>query len=383
MNNREIMKALLAGEHIGFTPQWFMAFESVSLVKKLMPSEHYYDGYAEYPEEGEYGFGPIGAELLKREKGFNKYIERCAFPVGWGANAAFGHCGPGEYNKQVIEKFEDHFIVEYETGVRREVRLSPHFVHIYDHPVQSELQTDKVILPDPLKKERYEGIKQDILWAKQNGEWTVAWINGFFSAIHYFFREYTGFFMDFIDNPRGIKKIIEKNGKWTLEAARMLCESGVDCIGFCDDLGSGRSLLVSPEIYKEFIWPWHRKLCELAHSYGVKIHMHSHGAILPILRDIAEAGIDILNPIDPDEFMDLELVREAVGRRMVLCGGMDKHFFDWGRDEKALFLKNIVKNGRIYGPHILMDSGGIPDTVTKEEFDWLLVASAEIRNMKP
>ena len=110
--------------------------------------------------------------------------------------------------------------------------------------------------------------------------------------------------------------------------------------------------------------------------------MHSHGAILPILQDIAVAGIDIINPLDPDDKMLMGQAREAVGSKVVLCGGMNKHFFDWPRDKQAEYLKQVVKEGKENGPHILMDSGGIPENICKEDLKWFLSASYDIRREK-
>jgi uroporphyrinogen-III decarboxylase len=383
MNNRDIMKALLQNKKIRYVPQWLMAFFNIELVQKLVPAELQYDGYAEYPKAGEYGFLPMGSDRLSKEKMFNTYIDRCAFPVGWGANAAFGHSGPGEYNKKVIEKGKNHFTVKYETGAKWEIRTDPYFVRIFDLPVNDEDDLEDILLPDPGSENRYMGIREDILWAKENGEWTVGWINGFFSGVSYFLRKYDAFLMDLVDNPDFAKKLIQKNGEWALASAAKLCEYGVDCIGFCDDLGSECSLLISPDMYRDFIWPWHRKLCGLAHNYGVAVHMHSHGAISPILKDIASAGIDILNPLDPDEGLSISEVRRIVGDRMILCGGLSKHFFSMDRDEKAVVLKSAIEYGQKYGPYILMDSGGIPENVTSCEFDWFLSMSRDLRGNRP
>ena len=110
--------------------------------------------------------------------------------------------------------------------------------------------------------------------------------------------------------------------------------------------------------------------------------MHSHGAILPVAGDLAAAGIDILNPLDPDDQMPMADVRQAVGPRVVLCGGMNKHFFDWSRDEQVSHLRRVLADGRALGPHILMDSGGVPDNVTRPWFDWFLATSRDLRGQR-
>ena len=55
--------------------------------------------------------------------------------------------------------------------------------------------------------------------------------------------------------------------------------------------------------------------------------------------------------------------------RMVLCGGMDKHFFDWHEGQQNDFLARLLDQTRQLGPFILMDSAGIPDNVGRQDFD--------------
>jgi hypothetical protein len=380
MTNRELMRAILAGERLEFTPQWLMAFANMLLVERVIPKEMHYDGYYLYPGKGQYPFAALGEEGLIQRRRFNDYIDGCAFPIGWGAHAAFGHGGPGEFNCKVLESRGDGFIVEYETGVKKEVNYRPHNTRAFGYPITDESDLDKIRLPDPKDPERYRGFAQDVAWAKENGQWTIGWVNGFYSGIHYFLRPFEDLCLDMALNPGRVKKLADLVGGWNLAAAQMMCERGVDCIGLCDDLGSGTSLLFNPAIYRGVFWPWHKKLCDLVHAYGAVVHLHSHGAILPLLPDLAAAGIDVLNPLDPDDKMPMDKVRAAVGPKVVLCGGMHKLFFEWTGDEQATHLKEVIANGRRYWPHILMDSAGILDSVDKPGFDRFLQLSREIRH---
>ena len=90
--------------------------------------------------------------------------------------------------------------------------------------------------------------------------------------------------------------------------------------------------------------------------------------------------MDILNPLDPDDDMPMDKVREVAGEKMVLCGGMDKHFYDWDRDTRYTSLQKIIRRGRKSAPHILMDSGGIPENVNRPTFDDFLAMSEELRS---
>jgi hypothetical protein len=382
MTNREMMRAILAGERLDFTPQWLMGFANLALVERVIPKELHYDGYYLYPSKGQYPSDALGEEKLIRRKSFNDYIDGCAFPIGWGAHSSFGHSGPGEFQCKVIELRADGFIVEYETGVKKEINFKPHNTRTFCYPVRDEGDFDKIRLPDAGDPQRYRGFAQDVAWAKRNGQWTIGWVNGFFSGIHYFLRSFEDLCLDMGLNSGLVKKMADLVGGWNLKAAQMMCERSIDCIGFCDDLGSGSSLLFSPAIYRRLFWPWHKKLCDLVHAYGAVVHMHSHGAILPVLPDLAAAGIDLLNPLDPDDKMPMDQVRAVVGLKVVLCGGMHKLFFEWTADEQSRHLKEVMANGRRCWPHILMDSAGILDSVDKKWFTGFLQLSREIRNQR-
>jgi uroporphyrinogen-III decarboxylase len=379
MNHRETMQSLLAGEKPQTIPLWIMGFSGQAAVKNLIPKELIYPFYYEYPSDDEYGFESIGIENIDRQILFNNYIDRPGFPIGRGTNASFGHCGPGEFNKKIIEKSINHMVVEYETGAKKKIQYEPWFTHSFDLPVSCEEDLDKLNLPDPSDPLRYEGFKQDVMYAKSRGEWTVGWINGVFSSVHYFLMEYQDFFMGLALEPEFMKKLLSLVGNWTLKVEEMLCRCGVDCIGFCDDLGSNDSMLISPQMYREFVMPWHQNICDVAHGYGVSVHMHSHGNIMPVLKDIASMGVDILNPLDPDDNMPLDEVRSLVPEKTVLCGGMDKHFFDWTEEVQFDFLKKLLDKGKKTGSFILMDSAGIPDNVTKEQFDTFMQMNRSLR----
>ena len=370
------MQAVLANE-TDQIPQWIMAFFSRETVRRLIPNELIYEGYFEACEGGEAPFGPMGAGRLASAAAFNRHIRRSVLPIGWGANAAFGHNGPGEFVRHVEAETESSRTFRYETGVRWYMQEKPHFMHIDEHPVATMADLEALVLPS--HKNRYDGFAADVQTAKAMGEWTVGYVNGIFSAAHYFFMEYQEFLIALLTDEALAEAVITKSAEWTLAAAEEMCRAGVDCIGLCDDLGSGTSMLISPDLYRRFVYPWHARLCEIAHAYGAVVHLHSHGAILPVLPDLVRAGFDILNPLDSDDSMPYEEVRRAAGSKMVLCGGMDKHFFDWDADTQRLFLKDLAAKARKKGRFILMDSGGIPETCTREAFDRFLAISEEVR----
>jgi len=54
---------------------------------------------------------------------------------------------------------------------------------------------------------------------------------------------------------------------------------------------------MSSRTFREFVKPYLSQHAELARKYGIKVMLHSCGAISRIIPDLIEMGVDILNPI--------------------------------------------------------------------------------------
>jgi uroporphyrinogen decarboxylase len=72
--------------------------------------------------------------------------------------------------------------------------------------------------------------------------------------------------------------------------------SGADGIAFGDDYGTERGLLMSPELWRSFIFPRLKKIFQPARDAGMAIHFHSCGYIRDLLPDFAELGVTSIWP---------------------------------------------------------------------------------------
>ena len=95
------MQAVLAGERADYIPAWPMGFFNAAVVRGIAAAHLLVADLNYYPENTGYGFAPHPPAELDRLIAFNQYIDRGpAVGVGWGANFAFGHAGPGEFNSR-------------------------------------------------------------------------------------------------------------------------------------------------------------------------------------------------------------------------------------------------------------------------------------------
>ena len=99
----------------------------------------------------------------------------------------------------------------------------------------------------------------------------------------------------------------------------------VDVVETADDLGGQTGLLISPGMYRELIKPRHAALnAAIQGRTQAKILYHSCGAIMPLIDDLIEVGVDILNPIQPlPGLMDPGDLKSRYGDRLVFHGGLD------------------------------------------------------------
>ncbi|MBN1341090.1 MAG: hypothetical protein JXQ73_00315 [Phycisphaerae bacterium] len=163
--------------------------------------------------------------------------------------------------------------------------------------------------------------------ARANGDyWVWAHSRGMFE-ISWFLRGFDGFMEDLALRPERACAVMDRVGAYLMERARRMLEAGaglIDMMEYNDDVGSQRGLLISPAMWREFVRPRIARFVEMCKSYGVKVRYHSCGGIRPIIPDLIEIGVDMLNPIQTAaEGMDPYELKASFGDRLTLNGAID------------------------------------------------------------
>jgi uroporphyrinogen decarboxylase len=90
-----------------------------------------------------------------------------------------------------------------------------------------------------------------------------------------------------------------------------------------DDLGFKNRPFMSPAMYRQMLYPAHKKLFDFAHSCGLPVVLHCDGYVEALIPALIEAGIDCLQPIEAKAGMDLVKLKQRFGDQIALIGGMD------------------------------------------------------------
>jgi uroporphyrinogen decarboxylase len=144
-------------------------------------------------------------------------------------------------------------------------------------------------------------------------------LSDFFGMENYFVKMYTDPDVVIAATERVIDFYLEAN-KRTLDAMGSKLTSAF----FGNDFGCQRSLLISPELFDKFIFPYMKKLIDQMKSYGLKVTLHCCGAIFDLIPRFIDLGIDALHPLQAKAaHMDAESLVQEYGRDLVFIGGVD------------------------------------------------------------
>lgn len=141
-------------------------------------------------------------------------------------------------------------------------------------------------------------------------------------------RGYEAFFADLAQNRPFAEALLDKL-LWLYQEmyARYMQAVGpyVQMVYFTDDIGAQNSMMISPETFRTILKPRIKRLID--HIKGVadvKFMYHTDGSVVPVLGDLAEMGVDILNPIQTSAMgMDTFMMKEKFGDRLVFHGAID------------------------------------------------------------
>jgi uroporphyrinogen decarboxylase len=134
--------------------------------------------------------------------------------------------------------------------------------------------------------------------------------------------------MNLVLAPAAVERALDHiTGYFEDRLSRVLSASGqmVDLVFLADDLGSQTGLLLSREMYRSFLQPFHRRLTEAVHRHAphAKAAFHSDGAVFDVIPDLIEAGIDVLEAVQTDAAgMDPVALKREFGRDLCFHGGI-------------------------------------------------------------
>ena len=142
-----------------------------------------------------------------------------------------------------------------------------------------------------------------------------------------YLRSMDQFMIDLVINPEIAEAILGRIARFYLEMSRGILESvgeRTDIYCIADDMGMQDGLLISPDMFNQFIKPHLKQFINLAKEHDQRVMYHSCGAIKPLIPRFVDLGIDILNPIQISaQGMDPAELKQEFGKSLCFHGALD------------------------------------------------------------
>jgi uroporphyrinogen decarboxylase len=134
------------------------------------------------------------------------------------------------------------------------------------------------------------------------------------------------FLIDLVESPRKAEALLDRLTGLHLENLDPFLdavEGYVQIIQMGDDLGTQRAPQISSSMYRRFFKPRHKLIFEKVRKRsGLHLFLHSCGAIAPLLPDLIEIGVEIINPVQTSaRGMEPERLKREFGKDLTFWGG--------------------------------------------------------------
>jgi len=143
-------------------------------------------------------------------------------------------------------------------------------------------------------------------------EW-VMWVMGF-----------APFALALIEDPDLIQEMFNRVGELTVSVHQNL--AGRDAVGALwlgDDMGYKQATMISPQHLRKYVFPWQKKLAEIAHIHNKPFLLHSCGNLEEIMEDLIDyVRIDARHSFE-DAITPVTEAKARYGHRIAILGGVD------------------------------------------------------------
>ena len=126
------------------------------------------------------------------------------------------------------------------------------------------------------------------------------------------------------DDPALVQAVADKVGEMLVNILSAAVQiPGVGALWLGDDMGFKTATMISPAAMRRYVFPWQKKLVQIAHAAGMPFLLHSCGNLDAIMDDlIDDVGIDGKHSFE-DVIQPVADAKKTYGGRVSLLGGVD------------------------------------------------------------
>jgi len=199
-----------------------------------------------------------------------------------------------------------------------------HYTEIASHPLADAASIPAYIPPDPNRPELYLDSERMIRDFKDE-YWIVGVTVTTIFETAWALRGLEQMLADMVIDPDLTDHILDIPFQYHLTAAKKLVELGVDMVWTGDDMGAQHKMMISPRMWRKYFKPRMATFISELKSINpnVKVAYHTDGNVEPIIAELIEIGLDVLNPVQPAS-MDPAEIKKQYGKQLSFWGTIDE-----------------------------------------------------------
>jgi uroporphyrinogen decarboxylase len=154
----------------------------------------------------------------------------------------------------------------------------------------------------------------------------------------------------------------------------------VGAVWMGDDLGFRTSLMLSPHHLRKYVFPYQKRIVDIAHAHGKPFLLHSCGNLARIMDElIDDVGIDAKHSFE-DVIMPVAEAKRRWGERIAILGGVDMDYLcRHGEDEVRAYTRGVIEACAPRGGYALGTGNTVANYIPIQNYVAMLEEGARYR----
>lgn len=283
------------------------------------------------------------------------------------------------FEEKILEENDRWYIATSSWGVTmKHFKEEDSTPEMLDFKVVSEEEWEKAKARMTLEDDRipWKMLKDNYAKWRRDGEWISASFWFGFDVTHSWMMGTENLLIAMMEEPELIQDMFDTYLNRCETLFQRIWDAGYhfDEIQWPDDMGYKGTTFFSPAMYREMVKPFHARAAKFAHDKGIYARLHSCGNIMTLVDDIIDAGIDALNPLEVKAGVDAKKLKQDVGGKLVLHGGINA--VHWKNTEQIIAeIEDKVPVLKKNGGYIFSSDHSIPNDVSLENMKIIMEAA--------
>lgn len=231
-----------------------------------------------------------------------------------------------------------------------------------ENPIKDWAQLDDYLanwMPDPHARSRLGGALPALAMHAES-KYCVGVIHQALFELLHTLRGMESTLTDFYTNETELCRLCEAMASYLIELVQEWGKTNVSAIQLTDGWGSQTGIMISPEMWRKYFKAHYRDIFKEIHRFGKDVFFHSCRNINPIIPDLIDLGVDVLDPVQPGA-MDLNEVARQFGGRISFSGAIDDQSLEAlsPQELREMVQRAIGVLGRPFGNGYIISSANL------------------------